>query len=116
MTMWYIHAVNKITNEEVTRRLSERGDGSADSFVIGQRAEDGKPYDVIELDFRLLREMYDETEARSGGDFTFLPFKRERSDETLKFVPEFLLKKSKNKKVQAAIEFVKRKQAEEASS
>ena len=97
MTMWYIHPVNKISNEEVVRRLSERGDGSATSFELDELAEDGKKYDVIQVDYRLLREMYDETEERNGGDFSFLPFKRERSDETLKFVPEFLLRKSKNK-------------------
>lgn len=110
MTTWYIHPVNKVTNTEATRRLAESGEGSAGSFEVQQPAEDGKPYDVVALPYRLLREMYGETE-KSGGDFAFIPFKRERSDETLKFVPEFLLKKSRHKKIRDAIAFVERQQA-----
>lgn len=106
MTMWYVHPTNKITNEEISRRLTDNGEGSAQSFRQEVLAEDGKRYDVIQLPYRLLREMYDETTARSGGDFAFIPFKAERTDETLKFVPEFLLRKSKSRKVKDAVRFV----------
>jgi|GEM_PF-6608502 len=116
MTMWYVHPVNKVTNDEVTRRLSERGEGSAGSFEIQQLAEDGKWYDVVLIDFRLLKEMFDETDDRGGGDFAFLPFKRERSDETLKFVPEFLLRKSTSLKVKAALRFIREKEEREAAT
>lgn len=112
MTTWYVHPVNQVTNHEFVRRLAESGEGSAQSFRLGRLAEDGKRYDVIEVPFRLLREMYDATEKKSGGDFAFIPFKAERTDQNLKFVPEFLLEKSKSKKVQAAIRFIKGKQAE----
>lgn len=116
MTTWYVHPVNQVTNHEFVRRLAESGEGSAGSFRLEVPAEDDKPYDVIEVPFRLLREMYAATEKKSGGDFAFIPFKSERTDEPLKFVPEFLLEKSKNKKVQAVLKFIRAKRATEATT
>lgn len=116
MTMWYVHPVNQVTNHEFARRLAESGEGSEASFRRKVRAEDGKCYDVIEVPFRLLKQMYDETVGRSGGVFVFIPFKAERSDEVLKFVPEFLLHKSRSSKVRAALKFVESKEKQVVAS
>ncbi|MGB3073506.1 MAG: hypothetical protein WBB68_04595 [Candidatus Moraniibacteriota bacterium] len=109
MTMWYVHPTNQVTNREILRRLAATGDDSAENIKVGQLAEDGKRYDVIQIPYRLLKEMYDATIKKSGGDFAFLPFKAERSDEPLKFVPEFLLEKSPSREVKAALQFMRDK-------
>lgn len=115
MTQWLIHPIGQLTNHEVSRRLAERGQGSNPSFSIERRAVDGKSYDVIEVDYRLLREMYEATTKR-GGDFNFLPFKAEGSKAEMEFVPEFLLKRHRSKKVREALEFVEKQRGWKSAS
>lgn len=105
MTQWLIHPIGQLTNHELSRRLAERAEGSDPSYCISRKAEDGKEYDVIEVDYRLLREMYEAT-TKKGGDFNFLPFKAEDSKADMEFVPEFLLRRHRSKKVKEALEFV----------
>lgn len=106
MTYWYIHPVNKVTNDEVMRRLSDEGRGSGENNYVARLAKDGKEYPVIEVKYRLLRELYHATTKR-GGDFQFLPFKAEKTTGEMDFVPEFLLTRSRQaKKIQAAQAFI----------